>query len=212
MAYPIARCPWVDLGKLDYVDYHDREWGVPVHDDRSLFEFLTLEAFQSGLSWYTILRKRNDFRIAFDQFDPEKVAGYGEEKIGELLLNPAIIRNWAKVFASVNNARRFLEIQEEFGSFDAFIWGFIDNTPIVNEFRELEDYPASSPESVTISNALRKRGFSFIGPTVCYAHMQDTGMVNDHTISCHRRQEIIEQYGIGKASNGLVSNSKDKNS
>jgi DNA-3-methyladenine glycosylase I len=191
MADCIARCPWVDLSKRDYVDYHDREWGVPVHDDRLLFEFLTLEAFQAGLSWYTILKKRNDFRLAFDRFHPEKIARYGEEKIRELLLNPAIIRNRAKVLATVNNAGRFLEIQEEFGSFDAYIWKFVDNKPIVNAFGELKDYPSTSPESLAISKALKKRGFSFLGPTVCYAHMQATGMVNDHTISCYRRQEIL---------------------
>ena len=190
----LVRCPWVDMSKPDYVAYHDEEWGVPVHDDRLLFEFLILESFQAGLSWYTILRKRNDFRVAFDQFDPAKVARYDDKKIQGLLLNSGIIRNRAKIFAAVNNARRFLEVQEQFGSFDAYIWGFIDNRPIVSELLEMKDYPAKSTESEAISKALRERGFSFMGPTVCYAHMQATGMVNDHTIDCYRRREIIEKY------------------
>ncbi len=188
---PVKRCPWVDLSKPEYIEYHDREWGVPVRDDRRLFEFLVLEAFQAGLSWYTILKRRNSFHIAFDWFDPEKVARYDEARIRELLSNPGIIRNRAKVLAAVNNARRFLEVQEAFGSFGAYIWGFIDNKPIVNAIRELEDYPSKSLESETISKALQKRGFSFVGPTIVYAHMQATGMVNDHSIDCYRRREII---------------------
>ncbi|MGO9021756.1 MAG: DNA-3-methyladenine glycosylase I [Syntrophobacteraceae bacterium] len=187
----IKRCPWVDPGKPEYLEYHDKEWGVPVHDDRRLFEFLILEAFQAGLSWYTILKRRDSFRIAFDRFDPEKVAGYDEAKIQELLAHPGIIRNRLKVLAAVNNAGRFLEVQEQFGSFDAYIWSFINNKPIVNVLRKLEDYPSMSPESETISKDLRKRGFSFVGPTIVYAHMQATGMVNDHTIDCYRRREII---------------------
>ncbi|MGA3113867.1 MAG: DNA-3-methyladenine glycosylase I [Syntrophobacteraceae bacterium] len=187
----IKRCPWVDPGKPEYVAYHDKEWGVPVHDDRRLFEFLILEAFQAGLSWYTILKRRDSFRIAFDQFDPEKVAGYDEAKIQELLANPGIIRNRLKVLAAVNNAGRLMEVQEQFGSFDAYIWSFINNKPIVNVLRKLEDYPSKSPESETISKDLRKRGFSFVGPTIVYAHMQATGMVNDHTIDCYRRREIL---------------------
>ena len=188
---PVKRCPWVDLRKSEYVEYHDKEWGVPVHDDRRLFEFLILEGFQAGLSWYTILKRGDSFRSAFDGFDPEKVARYDEAKIHELLLNPGIIRNRAKVLAAVNNAGRFLEVQEEFGSFGACIWGFIDNKPVVNVIRKLEDYPSKSLESETISGALRKRGFSFVGPTIVYAHMQATGMVNDHAIDCYRRREII---------------------
>ncbi|MGA2401778.1 MAG: DNA-3-methyladenine glycosylase I [Syntrophobacteraceae bacterium] len=187
----VKRCPWVDLSKPEYVEYHDKEWGVPVHDDRHLFEFLVLEAFQAGLSWYTILKRRDSFRIAFDSFDPEKVAGYDEAKIHELLSNPGIIRNRAKVLAAVNNAGRLLEVQEEFGSFGAYIWDLIDNKPIVNMLRKLEDYPSKSSESEKIGKALRKRGFSFVGPTIVYAHMQATGMVNDHTIDCYRRREII---------------------
>lgn len=190
----ICRCPWVDLRKPDYVDYHDKEWGVPIHNDNRLFEFLTLEAAQAGLSWYIVLRKRNNYRIAFDQFHPEKVAGYDEKKVQELLVNPGIIRNQAKILAAINNARRFLKIQEEFGSFSIFMWRFVDGKPIVNEFRKLEDYPATSRESDAMSKDLRQRGFKFVGPTVCYAHMQATGMVNDHTIACFRRDEIIRQY------------------
>ncbi len=187
----IKRCPWVDQSKPEYLEYHDKEWGVPVHDDRRLFEFLILEAFQAGLSWYTILKRRDSFRIAFDRFDPEKVAGYDEAKIQELLNNPGIIRNRSKVLAAVNNAGRFLEIQEQFGSFDAYIWNFINNKPIVNVLRKLEDYTSRSPESEAISKDLRNRGFTFVGPTIVYAHMQATGMVNDHTIDCYRRREIL---------------------
>ena len=195
----IRRCPWVDLTKPDYVDYHDKEWGVPVHDDRCLFEFLVLEGAQAGLSWYTVLRKRENYRIAFDHFDPEKVAKYDEQKIQELLANPGIIRNKAKILAAINNAQRFIEIQEEFASFDAYIWRFVDGKPIVNELRELADYPATTCESDALSKDLRQRGFKFVGSTVCYAHMQATGMVNDHTIDCFRRQEIVGGYP-GKSS------------
>ncbi len=187
----IKRCPWVDPSKPEYLEYHDKEWGVPVHDDRRLFEYLILEGFQAGLSWYTILKRRESFRIAFDRFDPEKVARYDEAKILELLAYTGIIRNRAKVLAAVNNAGRFLEVQEQFGSFDAYIWSFIDDKPILNEFRKLEDYPSKSSQSEAISKDLRKRGFSFVGPTIIYAHMQATGMVNDHTIDCYRRREIM---------------------
>lgn len=190
----IRRCPWVDLGKPDYIAYHDQEWGVPVHDDRLLFEFLILEGAQAGLSWYTVLRKRENYRLAFDNFDPEMVAGYEEQKVLELLGNAGIIRNRAKILAAVNNARKFLDIREEFGSFDAYIWQFVDGRPIVNEFRDLADYPATSRESDELSKDLRRRGFKFVGSTVCYAHMQATGMVNDHSLDCFRRQEIIEGY------------------
>ncbi|MBI5570494.1 MAG: DNA-3-methyladenine glycosylase I [Desulfomonile tiedjei] len=190
----IGRCPWVDLTKPDYVAYHDKEWGVPVHDDRVIFEYLILEGAQAGLSWYIVLRKRENYRIAFDRFIPERVAGYDERKVQELLANPGIIRNRAKILAAINNAQRFIEIQHEFGSFDTYIWRFVDGKPIVNELRRLEDYPATSRESDALSKDLRQRGFKFVGSTVCYAHMQATGMVNDHTIGCFRRQEIIEGY------------------
>lgn len=187
----VCRCPWVDLRKPDYIDYHDKEWGVPVHDDRRLFEFLTLEAAQAGLSWYTVLRKRQNYRMAFDRFDPEKVARYNERRVRRLLENPGIIRNRAKILAAINNARRFVAVQEEFGSFDAYMWRFVDGKPIVHELKVLSDYPATSRESEAMSRDLRHRGFQFVGATVCYAHMQATGMVNDHTMDCFRRREII---------------------
>jgi DNA-3-methyladenine glycosylase I len=186
-----ARCPWLDLSKPDYIAYHDTEWGVPVHDDRRLFEFLTLEAAQAGLSWYIVLRKRENYRAAFDGFDPAKVAKYGERRIEKLLQNPGIIRNRAKVVAAVNNAQRFLEVQDEFGSFDAYIWRFVDGRTIVNKLTTLKDYPATSPESDALSKDLRQRGFKFLGPTVCYAHMQATGMINDHSLTCFRRKELV---------------------
>jgi DNA-3-methyladenine glycosylase I len=159
-----------------------------------MFEFLTLEGAQAGLSWYTVLRKRENYRIAFDQFDPEAVAAYDDNKVLELIANPGIIRNRAKILATVNNARRFLEVREEFGSFDVYIWRFVDGKPIVNELRELGDYPATSRESDAMSKDLRARGFKFVGSTVCYAHMQATGMVNDHSIDCFRKREILDGY------------------
>jgi DNA-3-methyladenine glycosylase I len=194
MTGPLCRCPWVDQTKPDYVAYHDREWGTPVHDDRLLFEFLTLEAAQAGLSWYTVLRKRENYRAAFDSFDPKRVARYDEGKIAALLQDAGIIRNRAKIEAAVHNAGRYLAVQEEFGSFDAYLWRFVDGRPIVNELRTLADYPATSPESDALSRDLRRRGFKFVGSTICYAHMQATGMVNDHTLDCFRRKEIIASY------------------
>ncbi|MDD5057689.1 MAG: DNA-3-methyladenine glycosylase I [Sideroxydans sp.] len=187
----VCRCPWVDLSKPDYIDYHDKEWGVPVHDDRVLFEFLTLEAAQAGLSWYTVLRKRENYRKLFDGFDPQKIAGYGDQKIEQLLGDAGIIRNRAKVVAAINNAQQFLEVQQQFGSFDAYIWQFVEGKPIVNEIRTPADYRATSPESDAMSRDLRQRGFKFVGSTICYAHMQATGMVNDHAIDCFRRKEIL---------------------
>ncbi|MDH4101365.1 MAG: DNA-3-methyladenine glycosylase I [Nitrospirota bacterium] len=192
--HPPCRCPWVDLGKPDYIHYHDHEWGVPVHDDRIIFEFLTLEAAQAGLSWYTVLKKRENYRAAFNNFDPQKVARYDDRKITGLLANAGIIRNRAKISAAINNAQRFLEVQEQFGSFDAYIWRFVDGAPIVNKIGKLSDYPATSKESDALSKELRQRGFKFVGSTIIYAHMQATGMVNDHALDCFRRQEIIEGY------------------
>jgi DNA-3-methyladenine glycosylase I len=189
----ICRCPWVDLTKPDYVAYHDEEWGVPVHDDRTLFEFLTLEGAQAGLSWYTVLRKRENYRAAFSNFDPAKVARYNERKIAELILDPGIIRNKAKIHATVNNAQKFLKVQEEFGSFDTYIWKFVNGKPIINIIRGAKDYVATSCESDALSKDLKERGFKFVGSTICYAHMQATGMVNDHLITCFRRQEIIKK-------------------
>jgi DNA-3-methyladenine glycosylase I len=185
------RCPWVDLSKSDYVEYHDREWGVPVHDDRILFEFLTLEAAQAGLSWYTVLRKREAYRQAFAGFDPAKVARFGKRQIEALIKNAGIIRNRAKIVATVNNAARFLDVQEEFGSFDSYIWRFVDGRPIVHRLSKLKDYPATSAESDALSKDLKQRGFKFVGSTICYAHMQATGMINDHVVDCFRRREII---------------------
>lgn len=191
-----CRCPWVDQGKPDYVDYHDLEWGVPIHEDRRLFEFLVLESAQAGLSWYTVLRKRENYRVAFDDFNPAAVALYDEQKIEALLQNPGIIRNRLKVLAVINNAQRFLEIQQEFGSFDAYVWRFVDGQPLVNEINALEDYPTTSPQSEALSKDLRDRGFKFLGSKICYAHMQATGMVNDHVISCFRRQQILDDYAV----------------
>jgi len=189
---PVVRCPWVDLTKPDYVEYHDKEWGVPVHDDRILFEFLTLEAAQAGLSWYTVLRKRENYRKAFDGFDPKKVAKYDDKKVEQLLGNAGIIRNRAKILAAINNAQRFLEVQKEFGSFDAYIWKFVNGKPIVNKPKALKDYVPTSPESNAMSKDLLRRGFKFVGSTICYAHMQATGMVNDHTVDCFRKREVAK--------------------
>lgn len=190
----ILRCPWVDLSKPDYVDYHDKEWGVPVFDDRVIFEFLTLEAAQAGLSWYTVLRKRDNYRQAYRDFDPEKIARLNASDIECLMQNPGIIRNRLKIESSVNNARRFLEVREEFGSFSSYLWSFVGNRPKINKIKKLTDYPATSRESDALSLDLKKRGFKFLGSTICYAHMQATGMVNDHSIDCFRRDEIIGAY------------------
>ena len=187
----VCRCQWVDLSKPDYIDYHDKEWGVPVHDDRVLFEFLTLEAAQAGLSWYTVLRKRENYRALFDGFDPHKIARYDDQKIQNLLGDAGIIRNRAKILAAINNAQQFLKVQEEFGSFDAYIWQFVGGKPIVNEIRTPQDCMATSRESDAMSKDLRQRGFKFVGSTICYAHMQATGMVNDHAMDCFRRTEIL---------------------
>lgn len=190
----LCRCPWVDLGKPDYIEYHDKEWGVPVFDDRIIFEFLTLEAAQAGLSWYTVLRKRDNYRRAYKGFHPEEVAGFNALDIGRLILDAGIIRNRLKIESSVNNALRFLEIREEYGSFSNYIWGFVNNKPKINSIKKLSDYRATSNESDALSRDLKKRGFKFLGSTVCYAHMQATGMVNDHSIDCFRRNEIIRDY------------------
>jgi DNA-3-methyladenine glycosylase I len=187
----LLRCPWVDPEKPDYVVYHDEEWGVPVHDDRVLFEFLTLEAAQAGLSWYTVLRKRENYRAAFAGFDPEKVARFGASKVERLMADAGIIRNRAKILAAINNAKRFLEVRKEFGSFDAYVWRFTGGKPKVNRLKGKGDYPATSPESDALSKDLKKRGFKFVGSTIIYAHMQATGMVNDHVMGCFRRKEVL---------------------
>ena len=191
----LPRCPWVDLSKPDYVDYHDREWGVPLHDDLLLFEFLTLEGAQAGLSWYTVLHKRESYRAAFDHFDPQMVAKYDEVRVALLLENPGIVRNRLKVLAAINNAQRFMEVPEEFGSFNTYVWRFVGGEPVINQFQDTGDYPATTPASDAMSKDLRRRGFKFVGSTICYAHMQATGMVNDHTAACFRRDEIIDLYG-----------------
>jgi DNA-3-methyladenine glycosylase I len=187
-----CRCPWVDLSKSDYVEYHDKEWGVPVFDDRTIFEFMTLEAAQAGLSWYTVLRKRDHYRQAYKEFDPERVASFNAAEIEHLIRNPGLIRNRLKIEASINNACRFLEVQNEHGSFSRYIWRFVNNKPKVHTIKKLADYPATSRESDALSCDLKKRGFKFVGSTICYAHMQATGMVNDHSLDCFRRNEIIK--------------------
>lgn len=187
-------CHWATNHSL-MQEYHDTEWGVPLHDDRKLFEFLVLEGFQAGLSWLIVLKKREAFRKAFDDFDPAIVACYDAEKINSLLQNPEIIRNRQKIEACVNNARCFLKIQQEFGSFDRYIWGFVDYQPVVNHFTDLSQLPARTPLSDQISADLKKRGFKFVGSTVVYAHLQATGMVNDHLVHCWRHSEVAKPAG-----------------
>jgi DNA-3-methyladenine glycosylase I len=184
------RCKWAS-GNTDFFDYHDKEWGVPVHNDRKHFEFMLLDAFQAGLSWLTILRKREYFRLAFDDFDFEKIANYGEDKINELLQDAGIIRNKLKVNASVKNAKSFIKIREEFGSFDKYIWGFSEGKTIQNHFNKIEEIPAKTELSDRISKDLKKRGFTFVGSTIIYAYMQAMGMVNDHSTDCFRYRELL---------------------
>lgn len=187
-----TRCSWA--GELPiYIDYHDREWGRPVHDDNRLFEMLILEGMQAGLNWITVLRKREAFREAFDGFDPDKVALYGETKIQELLANPGIIRNRLKVNAAVTNAKAFLEVQKKYGSFDKFIWAYVEDTPIRNHWEKMEEIPATTPVSDQISRDLKKLGFKFVGSTIVYAFMQATGMVNDHVTDCFVYREMDAQ-------------------
>jgi len=183
------RCPW-GTGDPLYVSYHDQEWGVPVHDDRLLFEFLVLEGAQAGLSWLTILKKRDNYRRAFDGFDPQRVAAYSETDIARLLADPGIVRNRLKIEAAIRNARAVLSIQQEFGSFDAFIWRYVDGRPQQNRWCTLAEIPARTPASEAMSRELKKRGCNFVGPTICYAFMQAVGMVNDHLVDCFRHGEI----------------------
>ena len=190
----LERCGWCGTDPV-YVAYHDDEWGVPVRDDRTLFEFLVLEGAQAGLSWSTILNKRDGYRRLYDGFDPEKVARYDDAKLAELLADPAIVRNRAKVASSIANARAFLDVQDAFGSFADYIWRFVDGEPIQNAWRSLDELPAATPLAATISADLKKRGFSFVGPTIVYAHMQATGMVNDHLVSCFRHSQVAELSG-----------------
>ena len=183
-----TRCAWVNDDPL-YVAYHDEEWGVPVRDDRQLYEMLVLEGAQAGLSWYTILRKRETYRLAFDGFDPERVARYDDEKIASLLEDPGIVRNRLKVRAAIGNARAWLDLRESGVDFSNFLWEFAGDEPVVNSWRRLEDIPASTPASEAMSKALKACGFRFVGPTICYAFMQAVGMVNDHVTTCFRWQE-----------------------
>ncbi len=186
-----TRCAWVTDNPL-YLEYHDTEWGVPVFGDRTLFEFLVLEGAQAGLSWLTILKKRAAYREAFDHFDAQKVANYSEAKVAELLENRGIVRNKLKVNSTVTNAQHFLKIQEEFGSFDAYLWPFVKGQPLVNAWRSLEEVPATTPESDALSQDLKKRGFKFVGSTIMYAYMQAVGMVNDHVTNCFRYEPVKE--------------------
>lgn len=187
---PQKRCAWVPENDQLYMDYHDKEWGVPVHDDRTLFEFLTLEGFQAGLSWRIVLNKRDHFRAAFDDFNPLKIARYDRSRISLLMTNKGIIRNKLKIAAAITNAAAFLDLQELFGSFDRYIWDFVEGRPIKNRWKEFSRVPASTPLSDKISKDLKQRGFKFVGTTICYSHMQATGMVNDHTTDCFRYTEV----------------------
>lgn len=184
-----SRCGWAQGEQ--YIDYHDQEWGVPVHDDRLLFEFLILEGAQAGLSWITILKKRENYRQAFDNFDPIKVARYDDRKRASLLQNEGIVRNRLKIDSTIDNAAAFLKIQEEFGSFDKFIWGFVNGQTLQNARQTLSDVPAQTPESDAMSKELKRRGFRFVGTTICYAFMQAVGMVNDHVVTCFRHKELL---------------------
>jgi DNA-3-methyladenine glycosylase I len=183
-----TRCPW-PTDEL-YIHYHDTEWGVPLHDDRQLFEFLVLEGAQAGLSWQTVLKKRENYRLAFDRFDPEKVARYNARQVARLLKNAGIIRNRLKIHSAIQNARAFLKVQEEFGSFDAYIWRFVNGNPIINRWTTMKQVPARTPVSDVLSRDLKQRGFNFVGSTICYAHMQATGMVNDHLVTCFRHRQL----------------------
>jgi DNA-3-methyladenine glycosylase I len=183
------RCPWARDDPL-IIDYHDWEWGVPIHDDRLLFEFLILESAQAGLRWTLILKKRENYRKAFDYFQPEKVAAYDEKRIDELLNNSGIVRNQLKIRATVVNAQAVLDVQEELGSFDSYIWQFVDGNPLQNHWKTLDEVPSSTPESGKLSTDLKRRGFKFVGPTICYGFMQAVGMVNDHLEDCFRHQEL----------------------
>ncbi len=175
-------------------EYHDREWGVPVHDDRRIFEFLILEGAQAGLSWSTVLRKRENYRRAFAGFDPKKVASFSRKDVRRLLSDPGIIRNRRKIEAAITNARAFLKVQKEFSSFDSYMWSFVGGSPIRNKWRRLSQIPVTTPEAKRMSDDLLKRGFKFVGPTICYSHMQAVGMVNDHIVECFRHKEIERMY------------------
>ena len=185
----VKRCAWA-LSSQQYLEYHDKEWGVPVHDDRKLFEMLILEGVQAGLSWSLILKKREGYLQAFDGFDAHKIAHYDDRKVQELLANPEIVRNRLKIRAAIQNARAFLELQSQYGSFDAFLWRFVGGQPMQNAWQTLQEIPASTRESDAVSKELKRQGFTFVGTTICYAFMQAVGMVNDHTVECFRWQEL----------------------
>lgn len=186
----LPRCPWPTYDDPLYLRYHDREWGVPVRRDRKIFEFLVLEAFQAGLSWRTVLHKRENFRRAFADFDYQQVAGFGKRDVARLMGDAGIVRNRAKIEAAANNARRFMEVREEFGTFAKYMWSWVNGEPIVHEMRTLKDYPPYTDEAVAWAKDLKRRGFKFLGPTVVYAHMQAVGMVNDHTVDCFRYRQL----------------------
>ena len=192
MPKTIKRCAWPSNDPL-MIAYHDEEWGVPLHKDRKLFEFLVLEGMQAGLSWSTVLRKRENFRKAFHGFDPVRIARYRQRDVERLLSDAGIIRNRLKIQAALTNAQCFVEVQKEFGTFDAYIWGFVGGKPIKNRFKSLSEIPAVTPESEVLSKDLKSRGFKFVGPTIVYAHMQATGMVNDHTVDCFRYRQVQKQ-------------------
>jgi DNA-3-methyladenine glycosylase I len=191
MTKSVKRCKWAEGVGLDYIEYHDKEWGVPVFDDRVQFEFLLLEGAQAGLSWSTILNKRDGYRKAFADFDPTKIARFTDRQVEKLLLDPNIVRNRLKVRSAVGNARAFMAVQKEFGSFSEYIWGFVGGKPIQNRFNKDGDVPATSPESDALSKDLKKRGFKFVGSTIMYAHMQATGLVNDHVVGCFRYKPCL---------------------
>ena len=195
MPQPLLRCPWAD-GSAAYIDYHDREWGLPVHDDRVFFEFLILEGAQAGLSWSTILNKRNGYRAAFAGFDPEKVAAFRSRDIARLMKNTEIVRNRLKIESAIANAKAFLEVQREFGSFDRYVWSFVRGKPLLNRRRTLKTVPARTRESDALSNDLQKRGFRFVGTTIIYAFMQATGLVNDHLLGCPRWSDVQESKNL----------------
>jgi len=186
MSKTVTRCKWAEGVNLAYIEYHDKEWGVPVYDDRMQFEFLILEGAQAGLSWSTVLNKRESYRKAFADFDPQQVARFTKKRVEKLLENPGIIRNRLKVESAITNAKAFLDVQQEFGSFSDYIWSFVDGTPIQNRFRRDSDIPATSPESDALSKDLKQRGFKFVGSTIIYAHLQATGLINDHVVGCFR--------------------------
>jgi len=190
----MCRCHWLDTSKADYVQYHDDEWGRPTYEDKKLFEFLILESAQAGLSWYTILKRRQGYRDAFANFDVVTVSQYDQKKVEELMLNTAIIRNRGKINAAISNAKLFIDIQQEFGSFSDYIWGFVNNKTIVNKFTQLSDHPTTSAESDKWSKDLKQRGFKFVGSTICYAYMQACGMINDHSLNCYKRKQILDNY------------------